>query len=101
MIISDGNLNPSYNLKSLYAKAARENVSLYPVFLPTGRFGSWIEYYFKLAEKTDGVAAFFGAIAPGKDIYSPPSNNQAPNALTASTPLPSPLRRPNRKCGLS
>jgi hypothetical protein len=84
MIISDGNLNPSYNLKSLYEKAARANASLYPVFLPTGRFGPWIEYYFKLAEKTDGVAAFFGAISPGKDIYSPPSNNQAPNALTTN-----------------
>ncbi|MGD0310658.1 MAG: hypothetical protein ABSC02_15395, partial [Acidobacteriota bacterium] len=84
MIISNGNLNPSYNLKPLYAKAARENVSLYPVFLPTGTFGAWIEYYFNLAQKTDGVAAFFGAIAPGKEFYSPPRNNQAPNALTAN-----------------
>jgi len=84
MIISNGNLNPSYNLKPLYAKAARENVSLYPVFLPTGTFGAWIEYYFNLAQRTDGVAAFFGAIAPGKEFYSPPRNNQAPNALTAN-----------------
>ena len=84
MIISNGNLNPSYNLKTLYAKAARESVSLYPVFLPSGTFGAWIEYYFNLAQKTDGVAAFFGAIAPGKEFYSPPRNNQAPNALTAN-----------------
>ncbi len=82
MIISDGNLNPNYKLKSLYAKAARQGVSLYPVFLPTHWIGSLVDYYFALAQKTAGVASYFGAIAPGKDYFSPPSNNQGPNALT-------------------
>ncbi len=84
MIISDGNLNPNYKLKSLYAKAARQGVSLYPVFLPTHWIGSLVDYYFELAQKTDGVASYFGAIAPGKDYFSPPSNNQGPNALTVN-----------------
>ncbi len=84
MIISDGNLNPNFRLKSLYAKAARQGVSLYPVFLPTHWIGSLVDYYFALAQKTAGVASYFGAIAPGKDYFSPPSNNQGPNALTVN-----------------
>lgn len=89
MIISNGNLNPSYNLKPLYAKAAREGVFLYPVFYVARRSGSpsvgpWIEYYFALAQKTAGVASFLGALKPGSKIDSPVLYNQGPNALTTN-----------------
>jgi hypothetical protein len=84
IIISEANLNPSYKLKPLYARAASSACFFYPVFVPTRGYGPWVRDYFLLAEKTAGVAAFFGAIAPGSEIWSPPRNNHAPNALTVN-----------------
>jgi len=89
MIISNGNLNPDYNLKPLYAKAAREGVFLYPVFYVARSpgapsVGPWIDYYFALAQKTAGIASVLGALKPGSKINSPLLNNQWPNALAAN-----------------
>ena len=84
IILSDGNLNPYYNLKALYAKAARTGVFLYPVYYPRGQYGPWVKDYFKLAEKSGGVASVFGALQPGSEILPMPRAALGPNALNAN-----------------
>jgi hypothetical protein len=85
MIISNANLNPSYNLKPFYAKATREGLFLYPVFyVARASVGPGIDYYFALAKKTAGVAAVLGALRPGSEINKLLLNNQGPNALTVN-----------------
>ena len=84
LIISDGNLNPNYNLKTLYAKAARNGAFLYPVYYPRDRYGAWVMDYFKLAEKSAGVASVFGALRPGSEILPLPRAELGPNALNAN-----------------
>jgi hypothetical protein len=81
MIISAGDINPYYNMKSLYAKAARQRVFLYPVFVPVSRYGQWVLDFFELAKKTAGVAAVEGALRPGAGVLPLPRNNQNENAL--------------------
>ncbi len=83
MIISCGNVNPSYGGKDLYEKAAGNDVFLYPVFIPpSGRIGFWLEYYFELARKTGGVASVFGALSPGSEILHLKRGSTGVNALT-------------------
>jgi len=84
MIISDGNLNPAYNLKRFYARAAREGLFLYPVFVPRPTYGDWVRDYFDLAKKTAGVASVFGAIRPGSEMLPLPRSEVNQNALNAN-----------------
>lgn len=80
MIISAGTMNWNYSLKPLYAKAGRESVFLYPVFVPPGRYLLEVSNFFELAQKTAGVASVEGALRPGSKLF--PRNNQESNALT-------------------
>ncbi len=82
MIISDGNINPAYNKKLLFEKAARAGVFFYPVFFPRLRYGSWVEDYFDLAKRSGGVASVLGALNPGSKILPLPRGNSGPDALT-------------------
>lgn len=82
MIISDGNINPSYNKKPLYEKAARANVFFYPVFVPRQRYGLWVEDYLDLAKRSGGVASVLGALSPGSKILPLPRSSSSANALT-------------------
>jgi hypothetical protein len=81
MMISAGDINPNYRLKPLFAKAARQNVFLYPVFVPIYMYGQWVQDYFDLAKKTAGVASVEGALKPGSKVLPLPRSNQAENAL--------------------
>jgi hypothetical protein len=82
MVLSDGNVNPSYKTRPLWEYAASETVFLYPVFMPRTFYGDWIRYYFDLAKKTAGMASVFGALKPGSEILPLPKANTQPNALT-------------------
>ncbi|MBZ5497372.1 MAG: hypothetical protein LAP85_13295 [Acidobacteriia bacterium] len=84
MIISNGDLNPDYKLKSFYAKAALESVFVYPVYVPVDWYGQWVLDYYELAKKTAGVASVFGAIKPGSKVLPLPQSNQDANALQAN-----------------
>jgi hypothetical protein len=84
MVISVAELNPSYSLKTLYAKSARKSVFLYPVYYPGGPVGPFVMDYFQLAKKTAGVAAVFGSLKPGSEVVAAPRPNLNPNALTAN-----------------
>jgi hypothetical protein len=81
MIITAGDLVPFSRLKQLYAKLARQNVFLYPVFVPAAISSSWVEDFFDLAKKTAGVASVEGALRPGSKTWPFPRSNQAENAL--------------------
>ncbi len=81
MIISDANLNTSFDLKTLYHQAARQNVFLYPIFFPRAPYGLWVKDYFDMAKKTAGVASVFGALKPGAEVLPLPKSNLGPNAL--------------------
>lgn len=81
MMISAGDINPNYRLKPLIAKAARQSVFLYPVFVPISMYGLWVQDYFDLAKKTAGVAAVEGALKPGSKVLPLPRSNQGENAL--------------------
>ena len=82
MILSDANVNPAISEKSLYEKAAREKVFLYPVYVPrSGPYGPWVETYFDLAKRTGGVASILGALSPGSKILPMPRSDTHPNAL--------------------
>lgn len=83
MIISDGNVNPYAKEKTLYKKAAKENVFFYPVFVPrAGPYGLWIKNYFDLANKTGGTASVIGALSPGSKILPLPRGDTNAGALT-------------------
>jgi len=82
MILSDGNINPSYKTRPLYESAGRDEVFLYPVFLSRRIVGPWIEYYADLAKKSGGVATSLGAVAPGLDPFAWTGANSSVNALT-------------------
>ncbi len=82
MIISDGNINPSFKTGPLYRSAGRDGVFLYPVFVPRARIGPWITDYFELANKSGGVGSFLGALAPGSDPFKWKGATSGPNALT-------------------
>ncbi len=82
MILSDGNINPSYKTGPLCALAAREGVFLYPVFVPRSVYGSWVQDYFDLARRTGGVASVLGALNPGSEVLPLTPGNTQPNALS-------------------
>ena len=82
MILSDGNINPSYKTGPLCALAAREGVLLYPVFVPRAIYGSWVRDYFDLARRTGGVASVLGALSPGSGVLPLTPGNTHPNALS-------------------
>lgn len=82
MILSDGNINPSYKTGPLYALAARKAVFLYPVFVPRAVYGSWLRDYFDLARRTGGVASVLGALSPGSEVLPLAPGNTQPNALS-------------------
>jgi hypothetical protein len=82
VILSDGNISPSFKTRPLYESAGRDEVFLYPVFMPRQRIGPWISDYFELAKKSGGVGAFLGAIRPGSDPFAWSGENTRPNALT-------------------
>jgi hypothetical protein len=82
MILSDGNINPAYKTRTLYENAGRDGVFLYPVYLPRGTIGPWIEYYADLAKRSGGIAAVLGAITPGLDPSAWSGANSGANALT-------------------
>jgi len=82
MILSDGNINPSYKTGPLCALAARDAVFLYPVFIPRAVYGSWVRDYFDLARKTGGVASVLGALSPGSEVLPLTPGNTKPNALS-------------------
>jgi hypothetical protein len=84
MMISAGDINPSYKMKPLYAKAARQSAFLYPVFVPTRTYGQWVLDFFDMAKKTAGVASVEGALRPGSKVLPLPRNNQQENALDAN-----------------
>jgi len=81
MMISAGDISPNYKFKPLYAKAARQNVCLYPVFVPIHTYGQWVLDFFALAKKTAGVASVEGALQPGSKVLPLPRSNQDENAL--------------------
>ncbi len=83
MILSDGNINPNYKTKTLYEKAGREGVFLYPVLVPrAGPYGSWVQDYFDLAKKTGGISSVIGALNPGSRILPLPRGDMHDSALT-------------------
>jgi hypothetical protein len=82
MILSDGNMNPSYKTGPLCALAARDTVFLYPVFMPRAVYGSWVRDYFDLARRTGGVASVLGALGPGSEVLPLTPGNTKPNALS-------------------
>jgi len=82
MVLSDGNINPAYKTRTLFENAARDEVFFYPVYLPRGMVGPWIEYYADLGRKSGGVAAALGAITPGLDPSAWSGTSDGPNALT-------------------
>jgi hypothetical protein len=82
MILSDGNINPSYKTGPLCALAAREGVFLYPVFVPRTIYGSWVRDYFDLARRTGGVASVLGSLRPGSEVLPLNAGNTQPNALS-------------------
>ena len=82
VILSDGNINPSYKTRPLYENAGHDEVFLYPVFMPRQRIGPWINDYFEMARKSGGVGSFLGAIRPGSDPFTWSGENTSPNALT-------------------
>ena len=81
MILSDGNMNPSYKTGPLCALAARATVFLYPVFIPRAVYGSWVQDFFDLARRTGGVASVLGALSPGSEVLPLTPGNTKPNAL--------------------
>ncbi len=82
MILSDGNINPSFKTRPLYQNAGRDDVFLYPVFVPRASIGPWITDYFDLAKKSGGVGSFLGALAPGSDPFKWKGASSGANALT-------------------
>jgi hypothetical protein len=82
MILSDGNINPSYKTGPLCALAAREGVFLYPVFVPRTIYGSWVRDYFDLARRTGGVASVLGSLRPGSEVLPLTPGNTQPNAIS-------------------
>jgi hypothetical protein len=84
LILSDANINPSYNRKTVVDLAVSQNVYVYPVFIPRTAYGRWVEAYFELGQKTGGVGSVFGAMRPGSDIFNLPRENLDPNALMFS-----------------
>jgi hypothetical protein len=82
MILSDGNVNPSYRTGPLCALAAREAVFLYPVFVPRAVYGSWVRDYFDLARRTGGVSSVLGALSPGSGVLPLTPGNTQPNAIS-------------------
>jgi hypothetical protein len=84
MILSDGNIDPSYKTRRLYENAGRDDVFLYPVFIPRRRIGPWVEYYFALAKKSGGVASLLGALVPGSNPLKWTGQNTADNALSVN-----------------
>jgi hypothetical protein len=84
MIISAGDMSPYFKLRPLYAKAARQNVQLYPVFVPIYMYGQWVVDFFDIAKKTAGVASVEGALQPGSKVLPLPRSNQDENALDAN-----------------
>ncbi len=81
MILSDGNINPSFKTRPLHQNAGRDEVFLYPVFVPRARIGPWILDYFDLAKKSGGVGSFLGALAPGSDPFAWKGATTSANAL--------------------
>ena len=81
MILSDGNLNPSFKTRPLYQDAGRDGVFLYPVFVPRASIGPWIADYFDLAKKSGGVGSFLGALAPGSNPFAWKGTTTSANAL--------------------
>jgi hypothetical protein len=84
MIISNGNLNPNYDLKPLCARAARAGVFLYPVLYVPSPYRTLAQYYLALAKETAGVASVFGDLKPGSNVERPLRSSQGPNAITAN-----------------
>jgi hypothetical protein len=84
LILSDANINPSYNRRVLLEQAIVQGVYLYPIFIPRSSYGHWVDSYFELAKPTGGVACVFGAMKPGTDIFNRPRENLDPNALMFS-----------------
>lgn len=84
LILSDANINPSYNRRAAVELAIEHGVYVYPIFIPRSSFGHWIDSYFELAKLTGGVSCVFGAMRPGTDIYNLPRENMDPNALMFS-----------------
>ena len=84
LVLSDANINPSYNRKTTVDLAVSQSVYVYPVFIPRTAFGRWVEAYFELGQKTGGVGSVFGAMRPGSDILNLPRENLNPNALMFS-----------------
>jgi hypothetical protein len=84
MVISGAEVNPGYSLRTLYEKAARASVFLYPVYYPIGLYGPFVMDYFQLAKRTAGVASVFGALKPGSEVLPLPRSNLNPNALTTN-----------------
>jgi hypothetical protein len=82
MILSDGNINPSYKTGPLLALAAREAVFLYPVLVPRAVYGSWVRDYFDLARRTGGVASVLGSLRPGSEVLPLTPGNTQPNAIS-------------------
>jgi hypothetical protein len=81
LIISDGNINPRYSKRELYARAARLQVFLYPVFVPRPHYGAWVEDYLDLGNRTAGVGSVLGALTPGAKGLRIPQANAASGAL--------------------
>lgn len=71
MFIIPADRYPSYSWKDLYAKAARSDVFVYPVYYPVQiSLGDWDPFfilmdYFQMAQKTAGVSSVFGSPKPG------------------------------------
>jgi len=82
MILSDGNVYPSYKTGPLYALAAQKAVFLYPVFVPRAVYGSWVQDYFDLARRSGGLASVLGALTPGSEVLPLAAGNTQPNALS-------------------
>jgi hypothetical protein len=82
MILSDGNINPSYKTGPLCALATQDAVFLYPVFIPRAVYGSWVRDYFDLARRTGGVASVLGALRPGSEVLPLTPGNSEKNALS-------------------
>jgi hypothetical protein len=84
MVISDGNLDPVYNRRTLLEDAARLGVAVYPVFVPHGPYGRWLQDYFDLGTRTGGVGSVFGALHARSTIDTLARGNVGPNALQAN-----------------
>lgn len=82
LIVSDGNVNPSYYKRGLFEEAALKQVFLYPIFVPRVIYGPWLDQYFSLGKNSAGLASTFGALNPGSNTLRPSRDNKDPNALT-------------------